>query len=84
MLLYFANRSGGRRENPIKRQNAQESGPGHLPVPAACGIDARDFFVAKHLDGFDGRERRFGAFPLKVDVVAPLGALEHKLVCFAH
>jgi hypothetical protein len=53
-------------------------------VPATIWIRAGDLLISKHFHGLDVRKRCRRALPLKVDVVAAFGTLEHDSVCFAH
>jgi hypothetical protein len=60
-----------------------EKGIGPLHAESQFPIPfTRDYAVAFHRLAVRKRYRR--ALPLKIDVVAAFGALEHDPVCFAH
>lgn len=70
-----ASRSGG--EDPVEREDAEESCSAGFAVPAAGGIGAGDFFVAKHFHGVGFGERNVAALLLQIDILAVLRALEN-------
>jgi hypothetical protein len=69
-----SSRGGG--EDPVEGKDAEESCPAGFAVPAAVGIGAGDFFVAKHLHGIGFGERDVAALLLQIDIFAVLRAFE--------
>ena len=70
-----ASRGGG--EDPVEGEDAEESRSAGFAVPAAVGIGAGDFFVAKHFHGVGFGEGDVGALLLQIDIFAVFRALEN-------
>jgi hypothetical protein len=73
-----------RRKNPIEGENPQKSRFRGFACPTAPRAFAGDLFLAKDFHRIIFRERRFGTFSLKIDIVPAFGACEHDSVCVAH